>query len=80
MKLHGEFVDALNKAEAVMKERNKSQARLRNGQGMPYTLLMPSNPEVMPKPGAQPPARGVGAPCRISTCPPKAFRTRKEER
>ena len=67
MKLHTKFVDALNKAEAVMEERNNSKARLRNGQGMPYTLLMPSNPEVMPAPGAQPPARGVSAPYRMST-------------
>ena len=43
--MHARFVEELNAAQEEMERRNKTQARLRGGQGMPYTLQMPGKSE-----------------------------------
>ena len=57
--LHKQFVEALNSAENEMDARNKTGGRLQQGRGMPYTLLMPSNPQSEALPGTRPAGRGV---------------------
>ena len=59
MHLHKRFVEALNSAEAEMDARNKTSERLQKGRGLPYTLLMPSNPQSEVLPGTRPAGRGV---------------------
>ena len=57
IKVHKKFVKSLRAAQEEIEVRNKSQARLRKGQGLPYTLMMPSKPGIQEFPFDRPPAR-----------------------
>lgn len=55
--MHAKFVQRLQAAQAEIARRNKSPERLLKGQGLPYTLMMPSKPPLQQWPDDRPPAR-----------------------
>ncbi len=57
IKVHKKFVKSLRAAQEEIEARNASPARLRKGQGLPYTLMMPSKPGLQGFPFDRPPAR-----------------------
>lgn len=57
IKVHKKFVKSLRAAQKEIETRNASEERLRKGQGLPYTLMMPSKPGLQEFPFDRPPAR-----------------------
>ena len=57
IKVHKKFVKDLRAAQEEIEKRNASPSRLRKGQGLPYTLMMPSKPGIQEFPFDRPPAR-----------------------
>ena len=61
-KVHQQFVKELQEAEKIIHERNQDPVRcLKEGKGMPYTLLMPSlgDLSIHPSIDTRPPGRSV---------------------
>ena len=56
--MHKKFVARLKAAQKTIEERNTTEDRLQNGQGLPYTLMIPGKPAVLQEfPSGRLPAR-----------------------